>query len=152
MREGGSGHGNATALSTQRHPLWTAAARNLPRHPHHGDGRLQVLAVWARPNFELATSEPFDWLGAFLLGLTGLVLLGGALGLTAYHYRRCRGGRQDVVMEPNSPPTETTDYDTSSNSESAEEESEPQNSQPPPRPQLPNAQPLEPIVVFNSKF
>ena len=57
---------------------------------------------------KVATSEPFDWLGAILLGLTGLVLLGGALGLLAYHYRRRRGGREDVVMEPNSPPT--TDY------------------------------------------
>ena len=30
---------------------------------------------------KVATSEPFDSLGAILLGLTGLVLLGGAVGL-----------------------------------------------------------------------
>ena len=89
---------------------------------------------------KIATSEPFDWLGAILLGLTGLVLLGGALGLMAY--RRRRGGQgQDVVIE--SPPS--TDYDTSSNSES--EEPEPETSQPPPRPPLPT-EPIEPLVNF----
>ena len=96
---------------------------------------------------KVATSEPFDWLGAILLGLTGLVLLGGAVGLMAYNYRRRRGSREDVVIE--SPPT--TDYDTSSNSESPEEEPEPETSQPPPRPPLPT-EPIEPLVNFNSKF
>ena len=68
----------------------------------------------------------------------------------AYNYRRRRGSLEDIVIEPNSPPTETTDYDTSSNSE-LEEEPEAETSQPPPRPPLP-AEPIEPLVNFNSKF
>ena len=75
----------------------------------------------------------------------------------AYHYRRRRGGRQDVVMEPNS--SLSSEFDTSSGSEFGRSSSEsplPENiqeEQPPPRPpqaQAPTQEPTATVIYNNS--
>ena len=112
-------------------------------------GLAQILRV--------ASSQPFDWFGAVMLGLVGLVLLGAALTLLAVHrYRKRRRGQDDVREEPTSP--SSSEFETSSGSEFGSSDSPPpeyleeqqNNSQPPPRPPPPTAPPQEPTVNYNS--
>jgi len=113
-------------------------------------GLAQILRV--------ASSQPFDWFGAVMLGLVGLVLLCAALTLVAVHcYRKRRGGHQDDVREEPTSPS-SSEFETSSGSEFGSSDSPPpeyleeqqRTSQPPPRPPPPSAPPQEPTVNYNS--